>query len=807
MIFIRNFTFILVLLLSITHFPLMAQLQGKKLWNEDWKFIKGDIPKSQVFQGANELDWREVDLPHDWSIEGPFDKKWASGTGFLPGGIGWYLKKFDLEEFDSSNHYTIYFDGVYKNSEVWINGHLLGKRPNGFISFYYDLTPYIKPDNNEILVKVDHTDYADSRYYTGSGIYRNVYLITQEAQRIKPWGVFFTSPEISDDHALVKVEVNIQNEAQHTRPVMVKTRMLDREGEVVAESEFESLLPSQNYNIESLLLDFSHPKLWSPSDPYLYELEVSLWADGKQIDLWNDQVGLRTFRFDANEGFFLNGENMLLKGVCIHHDAGGLGAAVPKEVWENRLETLKELGCNAIRMAHYPHQEYLYELCDEMGFLVQDEAFDEWEVGKNKWIEGWNVGTPGNDGYHEAFSVWGKRDVRDMVLRNRNRPSIIMWSIGNEVDYPNDPYSHPVLDEGRNPQIYGKGYQKDNLPASRLGELAEGLVTSVKSVDPTRPVTAALAGVTMSNHTSYPSALDIVGYNYQEYRYQEDHEKYPDRVIYGSENGDALEAWWAVSQNDFIASQFLWTAFDFVGEARPWPARSSGAGIIDMAGYPKPDFYFRKSLWNDSPMVYLGITDNEENVQDRRNIQSAWIGEKGETKWVTCYANTEAVELFLNGRSLGKKTVKYSTEKMVAWKVDFEPGNLKVIGYKDGENKVAYQITTPGKLHHLEVVPDKNVLNAPNKEILHLDISLRDKEGNLVVTDDREVEIEIEGPAQLLVLESGDLRSHEDYLAYHRKTYQGRLRGYIQTNGKPGDIVIKVSTENLPSQEINIKRN
>ncbi len=777
-----------------------AQQAGKELFNDDWVYHKGDMSLEAAME--EEAGWKQVSVPHDWSIEESFSGQWASGTGFLPGGIGWYKKTFKLSDYSESKRYAIYFDGIYKNSEVWINGQFLGKRPNGFIPFQYDLSSHLKADSNTIIVRVDHSDYADSRYYTGSGIYRNVYMISLQEHHFSQWGVFFQTPEVSKEHATAKVQIGFENHEGRSRLIQIRATLKEKGGTVV--STIDTTLQSQtgNDNNTELNLQINHPELWSPASPYLYDLVVSLRVDGKELDVWEEKVGIRDFKFDANKGFSLNDENMLLKGVCIHHDAGALGAAVHKEVWEERLKTLKELGANAIRMSHYPHQDYLYDLCDELGFLVQDEAFDEWEVGKNKWIQGWNVGTPGNDGYHVAFEQWGQKDLQDMIRRNRNRPSIIMWSIGNEIDYPNDPYSHPILDEGKNPQIYGKGYMQENAPASRLGELAAELVNAAKIYDTTRPITAALAGVTMSNHTNYPSVLDVVGYNYQEYRYKEDHEKYPERVIYGSENGDALEAWWAVVNNEYISSQFLWTAFDFIGEAREWPVRSSGAGIIDLAGKPKPDFYFRKSLWNDTPMAYLGIAKTEEDVLRRNHIESAWIGNEGEVKWVTCYTNTEEVELLLNGKSLGRQQAVYQKNKMISWEVPYSNGLLIVKGYNKGTEVVAYSLQTPGE--HMELVVETNMASFGSKknQIIFLDILLADSNGNRIINNDQEVSVQIKGPAKLMGLENGDLSSHEDYQANRRRTYKGKLRGYIQTNGQDGNIEVEVSTSGLPSKEI-----
>lgn len=798
---IRNLPFFL--LICCFSAIVSAQQMGKTLFNEGWEFQKGDSFK--VFSPSSE--WRSVQLPHDWSIEGPFDSKWASGTGFLPAGIAWYQKSFDVTDYDPEKTYAIYFDGVYKNSEVWINDHYLGKRPNGTIPFQYDLTPYLKAEGNEIKVKVDHTQYADSRYYTGSGIYRNVYLLKQDPVHFAQWGVFFTTPEVSSEESKAQVSVEVRNETEEIVKSIIKAQLIDANGQTVATSEKPLSLRPKKQNYIELGFNVPKPQLWSPADPNLYELKVSITKESETVaDTWNEKVGFRTFRFDANKGFFLNGENMLIKGVCIHHDAGALGAAVPEAVWRERFQTLKNLGANAIRMSHYPHQDYIYDLADEFGFLVQDEAFDEWEFGKNKWITGWNVGTPGNDGSHEDFAEWGAKDVQDMIRRNRNHTSIIMWSVGNEIDYPNDPYSHPVLDEGRNPQIYGKGYNPNNPPASQLGKLANELVKAAKMFDTTRAVTAALAGVTMSNHTIYPEVLDIVGYNYQEFRYEEDHKAFPDRVIYGSENGDALEAWYAVKNNDYISSQFLWTAFDFIGEAREWPNRSSGAGIIDLAGKPKPDFYFRQSLWSQKPMVYFGITDSEKNVNRRRGLENNWTGEPGESRWVAVYSNAEEVELFLNGKSLGKKEIEYTTESMPGWEVPFTGGKLEAKAFNGGKEVANYQLNTPGEVKKIQLKSSRDSYSEENKVVI-LDLLLTDKKGNRVFDQDAEFSLKIDGPARVLALESGDRDSHESYRSSKRKTYKGQLRAYIEINDKAeDDVKIEMTSEEFGKEKLTIKK-
>ena len=791
------------LILSASFLTTQAQESGKKLFNDNWQFYRGDLDlKEQDLQNVN---WRAVSLPHDWSIEGPFDPQWASGTGFLPGGIAWYRKNFDIDSYDTHKRYAIYFDGVYKNSDVWINGTWIGRRPNGFIAFEYDLTPYLKQSGNEILVRVDHAQYADSRFYTGSGIYRNVYLKTKAPAHFKTWGISFQTPKVTPEEAGILITAAFQNTANASAKLEVNAALKDASGYTL----YTESLPAETLANASAAVTFKgivkSPKLWSPKHPNLYTLTLNLLENGELIDSQTQQVGFRSFHFDANTGFTLNGENMLLKGVCIHHDAGALGAAVPKEVWAERLQTLKDLGCNAIRMSHYPHQDYLYELCDEMGFLVQDEAFDEWARGKNKWIEGWNVGTPGNDGAFEAFAEWGKRDVQDMIRRNRNRPSIIMWSIGNEIDYPNDPYTHPVLDTGRNPQIFGRGFKPGNPSAEGLGILAKELVAAAKEIDTTRPITAALAGVPMSNETTYPESLDLVGYNYQEYRYAEDHQKYPGRIIYGSENGDAYSAWKAVTDNPYIASQFIWTAFDFIGEALPWPKRGSEAGILDLAGKPKPDFFFRQSLWSDKPVLYIGVTDSAENAQKRRKIKTEWSGEAGEMKYIPFYTNADEVELVLNGKSLGKQPVTYADNAMPHFKIPYQEGKLEARGYVNGIVVARSMLQTPQKLKEIKLTKAALPKVITESEVLIIDLELVDKNGTLIRNEDQEVNFVIDESLVLLGVENADQSNHRSFTASTQATYNGKLRAYFKKTGRSGVLKIIPQNKKLKTRSYTIE--
>ncbi len=424
---------------------------------------------------------------------------------------------------------TIEFDGVYDYSEVWINGQFVGGRPYGFSSFQLDLTPFIKfgSDDNVIAVRVDHSRFADSRFYTGSGIYRNVRLVITDKLRIAHWGAYVTTPKIKTDSATVRVETTVENGSADKKEFSLQSDIVAPGGEIVA-----SLTTSKSAaanSTETLVQDMKilKPQLWSPDSPSLYTLKSHVASGGAVVDETETPFGIRTATFDADKGFLLNGVSTKLKGVCLHHDAGALGAAVPEKVLERRLRLLKEIGVNAIRTSHNPPDPELLDLCDRLGFLVMDEAFDEFTPGKNKWVTGWNNGVPDHFGYNEIFAQWSVTDIQDMVRRDRNHPGIMLWSIGNEVDYANDPFSDPVL---------GDKYQPENPPAKDLLKCAQPLITAVKSLDRTRPVTAALANIKMSDAVNLPELLDAVGYNYQESRYAADHEKFPKRIIYGSEN-------------------------------------------------------------------------------------------------------------------------------------------------------------------------------------------------------------------------------------------------------------------------------
>lgn len=539
------FTLTVFMTALLTGLPAQAQVSfgNATKFNEDWLFRLTD-DSTIVNPAFNDSEWRKLRLPHDWSIEGQLSPSLASCTGYLPGGIGWYRKHFKITD-DAPRHY-IYFEGVYNRSEVYLNGHLLGKRPNGYISFLYDMTPYLKEGDNVLSVRVDHSRYADSRWYTGSGIYRDVWLIAAPEIHLAQWGTSWHATSLTNRQATIAVDMEVQKHIATNDRLELSATLYDAVGKQVAQRRTRVSDGKEGITKENLTLKITNPHRWNLDDPYLYTLKTELLSNGQRIDGCETKVGLRTLKFDPNKGFALNDNWMKVKGVCLHHDAGVLGAVVPPEVWERRLNNLKEIGVNAIRMSHNPQAPVVYDLCDRLGLLIMDEASDEWEFPKRKWVKGWNKGEPAYDGSFDFFEEWIEQDVTDMVRRDRNHPSIFMWSIGNEVDYPNDPYSHPILDGSTINQPMFGGYKPDAPDAMRIGKIAKRLAACVRAVDTSRPVTGALAGVVMSNQTEYPEAIDVVGYNYTENRYDEDHATYPNRVIYGSENGSGLEAWYAV---------------------------------------------------------------------------------------------------------------------------------------------------------------------------------------------------------------------------------------------------------------------
>jgi beta-galactosidase len=801
---------ILILLIScsVSGQPVGRQVQN---FNSGWKFYKGEITDGQK-PDLDDSAWRLLDLPHDWSIEGPFSKDNFSCTAYLPGGIGWYRKTFIVPENERERKVIIYFDGVYNNSEVWINGNYLGKRPNGYISFQYDLTPFMNyGKENLIAVKVDHSMYGDSRWYTGSGIYRNVKLITEEPVHIKQWGIYCKTSDVTTSGANLSTDISVVNETgKALRVSVISTLIFNNKavGTAISKVEFN---PGEEKTINQVI-NIVNPELWDTDNPNLYSLVTEI--RGREIlDNIVTKVGFRDLKFDPDKGFFLNGKSMKLKGICMHHDAGTLGSAVPEEEITRRLDILKEMGCNAIRTSHNPFSTEFLDLCDAKGFLVIGEAFDEWELPKKKWLAGWNVGTPGKEGYAMNFTEWAGRDLQDFILRDRNHPSIIMWSIGNEVDYPNDPYTHPVLNTEANPQTWAKF--SEALPhADRLGEVARELVSIIKDLDKTRPVTAGLASALMSNETGYADALDAAGYNYQEFRYEADHKKYPRRPLYGSENGMTLDMWNSVADNDYVMGQFLWTGFEYLGEAGRYPTRSNTAGIIDLAGNKKPEFFFRQSIWSGKPMVFIGTSDRQvqrgpDNLWSHKRVEPLWNWDEGKIISVNSFSNCEEVELFLNDSSLGSKKMADFKNRTISWDVPYEKGTLKAVAKNKGKVVADYELKTTGAPVKIVAVCEEKQLIADKQDISHIYVTLCDESGNAVYSAENEIICEIDGSVRLLGMEDSNPSNIEDYKDNRQHAFHGKLLIYLQSLDKAGLSKIKLTSPGLEpcNIELNVAEN
>ena len=749
----------------------------------DWKFHLGDVVDGG-FMGFDDRGWRNVTLPHDWAVEHPFDPGCASGTGYLPGGTAWYRKHFTLPEDIGDKRVRLTFLGVYKHAQVWINSNYLGRHAYGYTSFTFDISQFARAGENVVAVRVEHNEVADSRWYTGSGIDRDVLLEVTGLDSFAENGLFAWTEKADADCAVMKVKYCL------TGGDGARFTLLDKGGNAVACAEGEN---------GQAALTVSRPRLWGPDDPYLYTLRGEVLSGGQVTDTEEIAVGLRVMVFDGDKGFFLNGQSMKLKGVCVHHDAGCLGAAVPKSVWARRLRKFKEAGCNALRTAHNPPDPDLLDLCDEMGLIVMDEAFDEWEGIKNKWWQGHNVYPPKHYGYGEDFPEWHVADLTSMIERDRNHPCVALWSIGNEIDYPNDPYVTPLFKEVLGNNDAGKPaaervYDDRKPDAGRLAKVARELTELAHKLDPTRPVTSALSFPELSNRTGYADALDVVGYNYREHFYRDDHAAYPGRVLLGSENSHDPRAWYAVRDNEFISAQFLWTGIDFLGECRGWPVRVSQAGMLDMAGYDKPLFWQRKALWTEEPFVKLAVGSAESKRPGAWSETFRWTGEPGETKIVSCYTTLPECELFLNGRSLGKKAIDPDDGGRATWEVPYEDGELRAAA-----GSLEDRLRTPQKAEALALFPDRTCAAADGMDVIQVEIALADANGCPALDED--VKVQVLGDLELLGMENGKPDDLTPYPESHRETLGGRAIAYLRAGRTAGNARVYAWTRSGLSAE------
>lgn len=817
-------------------------------FNNDWKFklIDNNEASTVEFTDAN---WLKLNVPHDWSIEkGYTNENSAASTGFVQGGIGWYRKSFKLNSKDENKVISILFDGVYNNSKVWINDHLLGERPNGYSSFSYNLTNYLNFDgkDNVIAVKVDRNAYVDSRWYTGSGIYRKVKLIKTSPLHIAQWGIQITTPKVSKEFAEVSITSKLENSKDASvENVILKYSVIDNNGLKVGESIAEL---DNSLSIKTTI-KVKTPNLWSVETPNLYSLNVEVFQNEKLIDATLEKFGIRTFKFDANKGFFLNGKNLKLKGVNLHHDAGSVGAAVPKGIWEYRIDKLISIGVNAVRMSHNPHSVELMEVCDEKGILVMAEAFDEWHVpkGKSKVYLGDNA-AKGEiaKSYPEHFKKWAERDLKDLIKRDFNHPSVIMWSIGNEIEWTFPHYSKTYSDvNGKtgaqgyvNTPIYDKklikeAFDKNIEGNDPLATTAKQLVTWAKEVDSSRPITAGSVLPSIGMASGYGTAVDVFGFNYRAADYDAAHKEYPNLKILGSENWGDYNEWKSINERNFIAGIFVWTGFAYLGEAGPWPRKGLNISFFDYAGFKTPRGHFFECLWKPEPKVYMVTTPASESEfsfteKDGWNFEmqytappvwkmlrkwewyktnSKWKYNKGEQIIVQAYTNCEEAELFLNGTSLGRQKLADFTDidNIIKWLVPYKKGALKVVGYNKGEKVEEYVLNTTSNVSKIEIESTKSELNADGYDVAIITAKLVDNEGNLVVDKDQEIEFNLSGDIKSLGVDNGWEMNVQPHKTNKLITHNGKAIIILQATKSRSDVEVEILSGNITSKKINIQ--
>ncbi|WPR73135.1 glycoside hydrolase family 2 TIM barrel-domain containing protein [Flavobacterium sp. NG2] len=811
--------------------------QANTDFNFNWNF------KLENNQNSN---WKKVNLPHDWSVEASFDSiKGEGATGYLPGGMGWYKKNFNLKPSKNHTNYIL-FDGIYNNSEIWLNDKKLGTHPYGYSPFYYDLSASLKSNGaNEIKVKVDRTRYADSRWYTGSGIYRNVNLITKYNLHIPIWGTYITTPKVDSQKSSIHLEIKVKNNFDKLENFELNTVFLDNKGVKVAEKSITGKVNAhkeEKFIIESVV---NNPKLWDIDNPNLYTAVTTIKQNGKVIDENSTTFGIRTIKFDANTGFYLNGKNMKIKGVCLHHDAGLVGAAVPKDVWRRRFEKLKEAGVNAIRISHNPGSDEFISLCDEMGIMVQDEFFDEWDNPKDKRL---NMKEQSVDaitrGYTEHFQEWAERDLKNTMLAHRNHPSIIQWSIGNEIEWTYDRNAQATgffnnMDWSGNyfwslpPNSIEKIKEKlQTLPREKydIGVTAKKLAKWTKEMDTTRYVIANCILPSSSYESGYADALDIIGYSYRRVVYDYGHKNYPNLPIMGTENVAQWHEWKAIMERPFISGTFLWTGIDYMGESnKKWPEKGTPSGILDYAGFEKPSYHMMKSLWNAAPELYIAtqtVDKSTYKIDDKtgepvekkkgawehalwvwHDVNEHWEYNQGAQTIVEVYSNCEEVELFLNDRSLGKKKLIDFEDHIYKWAVPFEAGKLTAKGTKSGSSIITERIT-PKQAHHIQLTTDKKELRADGYEVAHIVAQIMDANNNPVKTINPEITFTVDGNLKVLGVDNGAVDNVQKIQSNKIIPSQGRCLLIVQS--KKGEAVsgsVKASAKELSSNTIQLTNN
>lgn len=804
-----------------------------QLFNDNWLFSLGDDPQYNT-NSFDDKSWRKLDLPHDWAIEGPFSKKYNARNGGLPVfGAAWYRKHFTLARTDNGKVISVTFEGAMDNSEVYVNGQLVGKRPYGYISFQYDITPYVNfgEQKNVIAVKLNPLNYS-SRWYAGAGLYRNTWLDIKEPLHIKKWGTYVTTPQVGNNKALVNLEIKLNEQSKlASQPTFedgtyVVSQIINKEGIVVATDKTKLEFFSEKDRTINQNFTVLNPSLWDIETPYLYSINTRIIQSGKVIDSQQTTLGIRHIEFKSDSGFWLNGRRVQIQGVCLHHDNGPLGAVANRRAIQRKLEIMKAMGANAIRTSHNPPSRELVEFADEMGMLLKVEAFDVWKTEKATVVNGYNI----------HFDEWAERDLRDMVIQNRNHPSIIMWGSGNEV--------------------YEQKEQDGWKITKRFSDI-------IHSEDPSRLVTVGFDQYPDFINNNLYKQVDIIGLNYKANLYSTLQKEFPNWLVLASESAgvastrgvyhfplekyqkhpslhvtsyDLIAPPWAyipdwefkfLDENPHVMGEFFWTGFDYLGEPTPyggrdhgnnaywnrdWPARSSSFGAVDLSGFPKDRYYLYQSKWTTKPMVHLLPHWN-------------WPDQIGKKIPVMVYTNAEEVELFVNGKSLGTKIkgkdlaelpfkTKFDDEKRsvfkspyrLMWQVEYQPGEIKAIAKSKGKvvaSKIIYTAKLPQKIF---AQADRDVIQADGSDLSYISVDIHDKDGNFCPTADNLITFEIEGPGEVAGVGNGNSATVEPFQANYRKAFNGKALLILKgIKGQAGDIKIRIHAEGLKDYVLNLK--
>ncbi len=774
-------------------------IERKQLFDIDWKFFLGDVPEAKE-NNFIDKDWRKLDLPHDWSIEGKTNPQnvTGGGGGFFPAGIGWYRKSFLVSNEWKAKKVAVYFEGVYMNSEVFINGKSLGVYPYGYSSFSYDLTPYLNfGKENIIAVKVDNSQQMNSRWYSGSGIYRHVWMLVTDSVHLAHWGTAVSTPVVSAKKASIQVKSIVKNETKSTQKVVVKTQLSNKNLKNAGNAQIQIEIPANSEKEITQTIQVSNPKLWTPDTPYLYQAHIQIVKDKKVLDDTKIDFGIRSIKFTVEKGFQLNGKTVKLNGGCVHHDNGCLGAAAYDRAEERKVELLKAAGFNAVRTSHNPPSESFLNACDKLGLLVMDESFDCWKIGKNS-----------ND-YAKYFNEWWQRDLEAMVLRDRNHPSVFMWSIGNEIPERADP---------------------------EAVKTAQMLINALKKIDNTRPVTSAIVdnGKDWSVFDPLMAVHDVAGYNYHLHSAPDDHKKVPSRIIVQTESypKEAFANWKLGQENNYVIGDFVWTAMDYLGESgigryyysgevpgEHWennffPWHGAYCGDIDLIGWRKPISHYRSMLYNNKEKIYMAVREPEPYpLQIKQTWWSVWPtweswtwpGFEGKEIEVEVYSKYPKVRLYLNNKLIGEQATAQEQQFMATFKIPYSSGKLKAVGVENDKEMESTMLQTSGEAVKMRLTADRKDILANGQDLSYVTIELMDKEGTIQPNANNRLHFKIEGPGVIAGVDNADLKDFEAYIGNTRKAWKGKALVVIKSTHEAGDIKLTVTSPTLEETTINIK--